>query len=269
MSLPYQEPLEPSHDELQDLFRSSGAAGVRFTSERWHGLEGGIYICRRSSYDLNSVQTKHRARVRKGMETIEVRPVKESELLDQGLQLNLETMARQARFDPEFGDAQSWNRFVKAMRECPEISAVGAFEGELLLAYMVVCKEDRWLNILHQMSRLDHLKSFPNHVLTYFVTKAACEDTSLDGVCYGLVPLVDIAGLHEYKMRFGYEVIRRSCAFVLNPRLDPLLNNSVSRWGVRQARRLRPRDERLEMIDTVLRGAALTWCDALRKEPQS
>jgi hypothetical protein len=269
MNLPYQQSLEPSPEELQDLIRFAGAVGVRFTSERWCGLEGGIYIRHKCRYDLNSVQVKHRARVRKGMETVEVRPVEEAELLDQGLQLNLETMSRQTRFDPEFGEAKSWNRFVKAMRDCPEISAVGAFEGSLLLAYMIVCKEDRWLNILHQMSRLEHLKSFPNHVLTYSVTKTACEDPSLDGICYGLVSLVDTAGLHEYKLRFGYEVVRRSCSFVLNPRLDPLLNNPVARWGVRQLRKLRPKDERLGMVDTVLRGAALTSCGALPGESRS
>lgn len=269
MALPYQRALDPLYEETHDLLRSSKASGVRFLSDRWSGLEGGIYVRRSGSYDLKTVHIKHRQRVRKGLPTLEVRHVEEAELLGQGLQLNRDTMARQGRYDPEFGEVPLWNRLVSAMRDCPEIDAQGAFDGKRLCAYMILCKEDRWLHILHQMSRLDSLELFPNHTLTYSVTKAASEDSSLEGVCYGLISLVAEAGLHEYKLRFGYEVIPRACAFVLNHRLEPLLNNSVARWSVRQVRRLCPKAQRLELIDTILCGASLTSCGTLPRNSQS
>jgi len=269
MNLPYQQALDPSRKELRDLLLSSRAAGVRFLSDRWPGLAGGVYIRRKGSYDLNAVHYKHRPRVRKGLETFEIRPVEKKELLDQALEANRGTMARQGRYDPEFAEVEPWRRLVKAMGSCPEVSAIGAFKGRQLSAYMIVCKEDHWLHILHQMSHWDRLKSFPNHALTYYVTKAASEDPSLEGVCYGLVSLVANEGLHEYKLRFGYDLIRRTCAFVLNPGLDPLLNNRVVHWGVQRLRKLRPEDQRLEMMDTVLRGAALTSRDAITEKCRS
>jgi len=108
------------------------------------------------------------------------------------------------------------------------------------------------------MSRQDDLKSFPNHVLTFRITKAASEDSSLDGVSYGLVPLISIEGLHEYKTRFGYQILPRTCAVVLRPGLSLFLNNRFARLGVQQLRRLLPEDQRLEMAETILRGAAYT-----------
>lgn len=258
MSIPYQQSLEPTPDAIQALLHSSGAVGVRFPSRQWRGMAGGVYIYRGRDYDLKSVHIKHRPRVRKGLQTFEIRPVEEDDLLNQGLQLNLETMARQGHYDPEFGESGQWARLVRAMRDCPEIGAIGAFNGKQLCAYMITCREDRWLNILHQMSRQEDLKSFPNHVLTYWVTKAASEDPSLEGVSYGLVPLISIEGLHEYKLRFGYQVIPHTCVVVLRPKLDLLLNNRFVWGGIQLLRHLRPHDQRLEMIETILRGAALT-----------
>jgi len=258
VSLPYQQPLDPLQEEVRALLRSSGAAGVRFSSLQWHGIEGGVYLHRGRNYTLQSVNAKHRPRVRKGMETFEVRQVPEEVLLQQGIQLNYDTMRRQNHYDPEFGDPDRWARLVKAIQCCPAISAVGVFAGDRLASYMITCREDGWLNILHQMSRLEDLKLFPNHYLTYWVTKAASEDPSLEGCSYGLVPLIANEGLHEYKTRFGYTVSPRNCAVVLGSKHDLLLNNAMVRRGVRWFRCFRPNDQRLETIDTVLRGAALT-----------
>lgn len=258
MSLPYQQPLEPIPDEIQALLRSSGALGVRFQSQHWPGIAGGVYVYRGRDYSLKSVHIKHRPRVRKGLETFEIRPVDEDELLNQGLQLNIDTLVRQGHFDREFGEANQWARFVRAVRECPEISAIGAFDEKRLCAYMITYREDGWLTILHQMSRQADLKSFPNHALTYWVTKAASEDPSLECVSYGIVPLISIEGLHEYKLRFGYQVIPYTCAVVLRPEFDFLLNNRFTQWGVQRLRYLWPNNQRLEMVDTILRGAAFT-----------
>jgi len=266
MALPYHQPLEPTAEGVQALLRSDGAFGVRFQSQRWPGMPGGVYVYQGRGYGLKSVHIKHRPRVRKGLETFEIRLVEEDDLLIQGLQLNRETMVRQGHYDKEFGDASQWARFVRAMRDSPEIGAVGAFNGKRLGAYMITCREDGWLHILHQMSRQDDLKSFPNHALTYWVTKTASEDPSLEGVCYGVMPLVMIEGLHEYKLRFGYQVLPRTCVVVFRSRMDLLLNNRIVRGGVHLLRRIRPEDQRLEMMETVLRGAELASREKLKED---
>lgn len=257
MSLPYQTVLELEPAAIRDLLLSTGAAGIRYPSLQSGGLAAGIYVRYAGPYDLQDVQIKHRARVRKALDVYEMRPVPESDLLTQGLQLNLETMARQGRYDSEFGNPARWARFVKAMRFCPEIAATGAYHGDKLCAYMVTCREDRWLHILHQMSRADDLKTFPNHFLTFHVTRQACTDPSLDAVCYGLMSLVALDGLHEYKLRFGYEVAPHASAVRLHPRLDPLLNNRLALWGVKVMSDFQPNNQRLHTLESVLLGAGL------------
>jgi hypothetical protein len=258
MPLPYQQFLDPSPDAIDRLLISTGALGVRFCSNVWQGLPSGYYAFTGRSYDVQTVHIKHRPRVRKGLESYRIREVEESELLRQGFVLNHETMERQGRSDPEFLDMRLWTRFVKAISRCPGIGAIGAFAGSRLAAVMITCREDGWLQILHQMSRREDLPNFPNHALTYSVTKMAAEDATLEGVCYGLVPLIEADGLHEYKLRFRYEVVPAACAFHLHPKANPWLNNALVWQGVRVARTLRPTEQRLEMMETVLRGARLT-----------
>ena len=255
MSLPYQRMLNPEPNELRRMIRDAGVLGARFPSLGWTGLESGLYILRRRSYDIGSLHAKHRPRVRHALQHFEMRPAEKAELMEQGRALNLATMARQGRYDPEFGEYKRWARLVDAGFSCPGISFPAVFSGSRLAAYMVTCREQQWLHILHQMSRQEDLPNFPNHLLTYAVTKQAACDTSLEAVCYGCIPLFAADGLHEYKLRFGYELIPNRSAIQLHPVLEVVANHPVARAAVRLARRLRGDDQRIETIETVLEGA--------------
>jgi len=255
MSLPYQKMLTPDLDELRRMIRETGAFGARFPSLNWTGLESGLYVLRRRAYDIGSLHVKHRPRVRHGMQHFEVRPAEKAQLLDQGCALNLSTMARQGRYDAEFGEQGPWERFVEAAFACPGISFPAAFSGSQIAAYMVICREQKWLHILHQMSRQEALSDFPNHLLTYTVTEQATADASLEAVCYGYVPLFAADGLHEYKLRFGYELVPHRSAVQLHPLLNALLNHPTALAAVRAVRRLRRENQQLETIETVLEGA--------------
>jgi hypothetical protein len=255
MSLPYQRMLHPEPDELRHMLHDTRAFGARFPSLVWTGLESGLYVLRPGPYDISTLHVKHRPRVRRAQKCFEFRPAQKTELIDQGRTLNLSTMARQERYDPEFGDRGRWERLVEAAFACPGISIPAVFAGSRLSAYMIVCREDGWLHILHQMSRLEDLPDFPNHLLTYSVTAQAAADPSLEAVSYGYVPLFEADGLHEYKLRFGYQFVPHRSAIQLHPAIRTVAEHPVTRSVLRLARRLRPADQRLETIESVLNGA--------------
>jgi hypothetical protein len=255
MSLPYQTMLDPDPAELRRMIRQAGACGARFPSRHWNGLQSGLYVIRPRKYEISSLHIKHRPRVRHGQQSFEVRPAEKAELLEQGHVLNLSTMARQGRYDSEFGDSKRWRRIVEAGFSCPGISFPAVFAGSRLAAYMVTCRDQGWLHILHQMSRQEDLPDFPNHVLTYTVTAKALLDPDLEAVCYGYVPLFAADGLHEYKLRFGYELIPHRSAIQLHPLVKTVLDRPATRAVLRVARRLRSENQQIETLETVLEGA--------------
>ncbi len=258
MSLPYEGMLDPDPAELREMICAAGARGARFASLRWNGLPSGLYLLKRGPYSLETIHIKHRPRVRQGLKSLEIRPADKKELLEQGLDVNRSTMVRQGRFDPEFGHERSWRRLVEAAFACPEVSVPAAFAGKRLSAYMITCRENGLLHILHQMSRGDDLNLYPNHALTYFVSLQAVEDRSLEAVCYGCVSLISGEGLHEYKVRFGYGVESHQSVIQLHPALNKIINNAGARSAVRLLRRLRPGMQTLETIETVLEAARIS-----------
>jgi hypothetical protein len=255
MSLPYQSMLNPNPDELREMILRSGAFGARFPSLGWTGIASGLYLLHRRSYNTASLHAKHKPRVRHGQQCFEVRPAEKQQLLEQGLEVNLSTMSRQGRYDREFGDPKKWKTIVEAAFACSEISCPAAFRGRRLAAFMITCRERNWLHILHQMSRQEDLPDFPNHLLTYTVTAQALADPTLEVICYGYAPLFAADGLHEYKLRFGYEMVPHRSAIQLHPLLDTILNRSLVRSTVRLARRCQPGNQRIETLETVLEGA--------------
>ena len=255
MSLPYQAMLNPEPSELRRLVRETRTVGARFPSTHWTGLESGLYVMRPREYDIDAVHAKHRPRVRKGLETFHVRPATQHELIAQGRVLNLNTMARQGRYDPEFGERRKWETLVEAAFTCSEVAFPAAFIGSRMASYMVTCREHGWLHILHQMSRQEDLPNFPNHALTFEVTQQAAADESLEAICYGYVPLFEADGLHEYKLRFGYELIPHRSAIQFHPFVSAVLNNPLFHFALRCTRAIRPGNQRLETIESVVKGA--------------
>ena len=67
---------------------------------------------------------------------------------------------------PSSANRGAGRRFVEAAFACPGVSFPAVFSGSRLAAYMVTCREQKWLHILHQMSRQEDLPNFPNHLLT-------------------------------------------------------------------------------------------------------
>jgi len=259
MSIPYHEPMDPAPSEVIELVRRTRSVGARYLAPEGDGLVGGLYLRRKAPYEVTTVHRKARNRLRHALEKCSVREVEKSELQARGLQLNLDTMTRQGRFDAEFGEPAQWNRLVEAIYSSRGVKVFGAFAEGLLAAYAITLTEERWLHILHTFSASEFLSDyFPNEALTFELTRCAAEDPRVDSVSYGVAGLVNGAGLHEYKLRHGYEFVPYGYAFLLHPAARLALANPLSTWGIRSARRLWPSMQTIERIASVVEGARAT-----------
>jgi hypothetical protein len=255
VSLPFQTMLNPDRSELRSMIRDTGAFGARFPSSSWTGLESGMYVMSTREYDIESVHEEQRSHVRRGLEHSAVRLATKSQLLKQGYALNRHAMARRGWYDPEFGDRRRWETLVEAAFTCSSISVPAAFCGPQMAAYMVVCREGRWLHILHHISAPQELPGSPSDALTYAVTQQAAADPALDGISYGYVPLGSPGSFDEYKMSFGYRVQPHRSAIQLHPLLDAVLNGRVARAAVRFARSFDRKHAPFHTIESILEGA--------------
>jgi hypothetical protein len=257
MSFPHQVVLSPDPAELDAMLRSSKALCVRYASAQPHGLAGGLFVVRDKNYGLASVQARARSKVRRGLERCEIRPVDLDILQREGLQLNLDTMARQERSEAEFGEAKRWTRLIEAIRQSPTISVTGAFVDGRLSAYAIVHREDRWVHLLYQMSRTADLQHYPNYALHYHVSREIA-DADVEAMCSGPLSLMEGGGLRDFKLRMGMEVLPQTFAFRFHPAISRMAASGVAGTVAEGLRRLRPKNARLEVLANVLRGARLS-----------
>lgn len=255
MPLPLQLRLQPDPAQLDSLLRRSRAVGVRFASATVPGAPSGLYVCRNKAYDIRSVQHSIRYKVRKGLDNCVFAPVETAELISEGIHLNRETMLRQERYDPEFGDREQWARIVRAIDDCAQIASIGAYVKGRLAAFAITCREDGWLHILHRMSRLDCLQHYPNHALDFHLTCEITRDSSLEAVCMGWVPLLPVEGLDMYKRKLGYELLAHNSAVVVHPMIRPFVDNRLTPACVRLAMRARPDNQTLRYASALIAAA--------------
>ena len=264
IGFPLHAAIDPDPDELDSLLRRTRALCVRYVSAQAHGFPGGLYVVRDKHFGVASVQQKGRAKLRRGLERCEIRPVDLDILRAEGLWLNLETMARQKRYEAEFGDAKRWKRFLDAVRLSPNVAAIGAFIDGRLSSYAILHREDGWLYLLYQMSLTSGLRHGANVALHYEVCRMIA-DPGVKAVCSGPTSLAE-GRLHDFKLRMGMTVLPQTFAFRFHPAVSRIATGSVARVLADGLHRLRPGNARLEVLTNVLRGARLSKQPANRAE---
>src|SRR5271165_2442793 len=172
-SLPNQRLIDAEPRQVEDMLRQQGVACVRFPSARERGVPLGLYVCRPREYAIEKLHRQFRRHIMRGLEMCIIRPVDPAELLREGLQLNLDTMERQQRYDREFGDPARWKKFVDAVRHSPGVAVTGAYLSGRLSVYIVTCRQDGCIHMLYKMSRAEDRGLPVSHALDYKIISDA------------------------------------------------------------------------------------------------
>jgi len=259
MALPNQRWLDLDPRELGKALRSARAAAVRYFTQAQPGLPCNVFVISPAGYSLARVHGTHRKLIRRGLGRTECRILDPDELLALGLEVNLDAMARQGRFEPEFGEPARWKRFVSAVRRCPEVSVLGAFVDGRLASYHVNCRDGDWLHLLYKMNRTEDLARNAAVVLDFWELSRAAEDPGLRGAECGHASIVGgFDGLHFYKTQMGFEPVPARLAIRLHPALQPLVANRFTAGVATALWKLRPAHRGLERAARMLQCAQVS-----------
>lgn len=258
VSLPFHLHLDPEPGEVESVLRRHRVPAAWFPSANHAGLPCGKYVCRPKGYGIQSLHRKKRDQVLKGLENCEVRRVDPEELRVEGIELNRQTMERQRRYDPEFGDAARWSRFVDAITQCPQMQVTGAYVKGRLSAYMAGCLEDGWLHLLYKMSRSEDMAEFTNATLDFVVLQDAGRDPSIRAVGNWFASFFSNPGLDRYKRQMGYSVEPGQVCVYFHPAGAPFLASKPAVRVFQAASSLRPDSKRLESIARMTQGAMIS-----------
>ena len=132
--------------------------------------------------------------------------------------------------------------------------------GNQLAAFLVVTEVDDWVSI-GGYSANEFLPLRPNNGVIYYAVHHYLVEREFRVVDYGLSSIQadsKAAGLHNFKLKMGFESVPVHRAFVVNPLLRPFAN-SVSWRLVNRMLKFSPQHPMLKKAEGALRMAIQSY----------
>jgi hypothetical protein len=203
-SFPFHQIIEPSEEEIQDLFHRNPTIAVRYSTpfECPQGSVSYHAVYQGSSYDMDTLDRRSRQNVRNGLSRCEVRHIPVSELAEKGWELEDDTASRQGR-DNRIS-RERWQRRYLAAAELPGFEAWGAFIDDQLAASMLAFEMGDCYELISQQCKQDCLNTRANNALIFTVTQSVCKRASIRSIFYTIQSLDAPPSVDEFKFRMGY-----------------------------------------------------------------
>jgi hypothetical protein len=247
----------PPKEEIKSVFRQSHAAVLSFVvrpTEAWVANSCN-YICTDTEYSLEKLGRGARYDIRRGLSEFEMKFLNQPEILRLGERAYCDTLARTGL------SAEHRETFKIAFgRPRPDRRYVGAMRGNQLAAFLVVTEVDDWVSI-GGYSANEFLPLRPNNGVIYYAVHHYLIERRFRVVDYGLSSIQadsKAAGLHNFKLKMGFESVPVHRAFVVNPLLRPFAN-SVSWRLVNRMLKFSPQHPMLKKAEGALRMAIQSY----------
>lgn len=169
-------------------------------------------------YSLGCLSAKKRNQVRRGLEKIRVQRLCEiRDLVEHGIKINRSALARQEWGGDRSGylDEQQWCEGIERAHVLGVRESWGAYCSGKLVAYLRAYVLEDTAYITQAMSHTEYLGYYPNDALLHQFLMDCKARPGVKGVFFGLSCAKP--SLNEYKMRFGFEVVRIPIYRWLNP----------------------------------------------------
>ena len=240
----YMGPPEP-HEVRNILWQARAAvASYLLEADEAHPANAWLYVCTDQTYTVEKLAPDVRHNVRRGLRELRITPLTAQELLRHGVQAFCDTRCRNGLSD---GTPEEFRRRYTAEARIPEIVFFGAWRDDQLAAFLSIIEVDDWADI--GCFSVDALRRYkPNDALVYSAIAYYLLERKFRLVTYGLSSIQEVsnlAGLHRFKTKLGFEAHPVHRVFEPHPLLRPFANRWTLR-GVNTLLRFRPKDRVLK-----------------------
>jgi len=243
----------PSREEMRDVFKRSHAAALTFITEpsETRAINSSLYLCTDKEYSLRKLGKGARYDTSRGLNEFEIRFMDHYEIRSLGEQAYRETFARVGL------SANKRDPFeVRFRQPVSETCYLGALKGDRLAAFLLITEVDDWVAIAGYSAN-EFLPLRPNNALVYYALQHYIVERKFRVVSYGLSSLQAVSraeGLHQFKLKMGFECIPVHRAITFNPLVRPVINRAS--WKLLNGLlKLSPRNPMLKKAEGALRVA--------------
>jgi hypothetical protein len=250
---PYHRLINPSPQEVKEVFRNQQCIGMRFfTPMEYIGKSSYLIECSDKNYDLTSISSSSaRKDIRRGLENFEIRQMEFKDLATLGISLNYDTLARQGRAPHKHAEKR-WRNLCSAAEGLDGLEAWGAFRNGKLGAYVIGIHIEDYFTIMYLSSATKYMHLRSNHALIFELTRLKLALPEVNTVCGGPQSLDAPAELETFKFRLGYQKRPMKQRIVFNPLIRPFIGGTLHKF-VKFVVRVRPQSDFFRKTEGVIR----------------
>lgn len=252
MPMNCRQPVEPA--VLREILSQKSVWAVTYLIEcdEKHHANSFYYVCRNPNYHISSLPRKMRRNIRGGFRHFDIRLCTWDELADNGFAAIADTDARHGR---NTSSMDGFQNMVKRHRQTNFFEVWGAWYDGKLAAWATIFKVDNWVCWEKTCSCTDTLKLVPNNAIWYAITQRSLVEEKRDWISPGVSSIYDSMqfGLHNFKIRMGYEAIPVHRAFALHPVVKHMATSTMVSWMLEKVSRARPQSAILQKANGMLR----------------
>jgi hypothetical protein len=235
-AFPYHWCINPTKDELEQLWKLNKAVALRYSSPVWASTGKLSYHVvfpnNGEQFLLEKIPKKPRHDIKKGLKNFKVEQVSLHSLANEGWDVRYDTLARQKRLKAE--SQKWWVEMCKNAATLPGFEAWAAFSEQGMAASALVARCDDHAYILYQQSRTCCLRLGVNNTLAFVMSKSLLDDPAIVRIFYGLQSLDAKPGVDQFKFRMGFlaKPVRQVVLFhpYISPWIQPLVFKTMMRF---------------------------------------
>lgn len=248
----------PDPPEIDRMLRRTGALVAAYVAEpdEQRAANAWLYLCSDAQYSLRKLAPAVQRNVRRALRDLTIAPLTTGELFRHGGPAFCDTRRRTGvQGDTIAGFQRSFAQSNPTER--PGRAYLGAWKDGQLAAFLTCLHVDDWVELgCYSMDSM--LCHRPNDGLLYTALSHYLTQQKCRVVSFGLSSIQadsNIAGLHRFKRKLGFDVRPVHRAFVLHPALRPLANRvtlTAAQWTAHGVLRLWSGDRRLKKLGGML-----------------
>jgi hypothetical protein len=243
----------PAPGEVKQVLWNGRVAVASYVlkPDRDHPPNAWLYTSGDSDYCVEKLSKPAQRCVRRALRSLQIAELELPTLLKHGFLAYQDTCTRIGLASDSL---EQFQKGIAVFFQNPAHRVIGAWQGNTLVAFMMLVVVDDWLEIPASFSSVGHLDSRPNDGLVNFVLQHFLVERGYAVVSYGLSSIeegADLAGLHAFKTKVGFEARPVHRVFVIHPLLRPFANR-LALWGTRAALRMYPEGRLLRKARGVL-----------------
>jgi hypothetical protein len=177
------------------------------------------YILRTDSYEIDDFRKKTRTTIRKSLSTCVFKKPSLDDLLNEGLEINRQTLKLQKRSDKFLTDPKLWEKYISLFYNNHDSTIMGAYFEDKMIGYAIAYElEGKHYFHLQHIDR-NYATYYPMSGLMYVVINQLIKEKGAIEISDGIESFDPMPTLNQFKTYMRFERVPINRVYVLHPML--------------------------------------------------